>query len=248
MKKSLFMAVFIVCASVSALAREGLHRIEVADDIEVVQISQHCYVHVSYTTLPPYGRIGSNGVLFVVDHEALLFDTPMNDSLTEQLVRWIEDSLCVRIAGFVPNHWHDDCIGGLGYLNRVGIPSYASGKTIAAAKANGMPVPQKGFADSLVLSLGGETVRCKFLGAGHAHDNIVTWFPSDSVLFPGCMVKEANSLSLGNLSDADLSEWPKTIARVIDSYPGARAVVPGHGAWGGVELLRHTQELLAGKK
>jgi metallo-beta-lactamase class B len=235
-----------LCFALPASSQEGMRRFRVTEDIEVFQISRHCYVHVSYTTLPRYGRIGSNGIVYVIGSEALLFDTPMTDSLTKPLVQWIGDSLHARIAGFVPNHWHNDCMGGLGYLDSLDIPSYACDRTIAEATAHGLAPPRMGFANSLALSLGRENVFCKFLGEGHAHDNIVTWFPSDSVLFAGCMVKELAASSLGNLSDANVAEWPKTIKRVITEFPDASIVVPGHGAWGGQELLKHTLELLAG--
>lgn len=62
------------------------------------------------------------------------------------------------------------------------------------------------------------------------------------------MVKELISGNLGNLADADLSEWPKTITRVIADYSFASIVIPGHGACGGQELLTHTQDLLSKMK
>lgn len=58
------------------------------------------------------------------------------------------------------------------------------------------------------------------------------------------MVKDLKSQTLGNIADADLAEWPNTIGRVIAAYPSANFVVPGHGAVGGTELLKHTEELL----
>ena len=58
------------------------------------------------------------------------------------------------------------------------------------------------------------------------------------------MVKDLTSETLGNIADADLVAWPSTIARVIAAYPAAQIVIPGHGAIGGSELLRHTQVLL----
>lgn len=59
----------------------------------------------------------------------------------------------------------------------------------------------------------------------------------------GCMVKEMRSTGLGNLSDADVAAWPSTIAKVIAAFPSIVFVIPGHGLFGGKELLTHTQEL-----
>jgi metallo-beta-lactamase class B len=198
--------------------------------------------------LPGWGRIGSNGLIYTVNGEALLFDTPMNDSLTKQLVNWITDSLKIRIVGFVPNHWHDDCMGGLNYLNSIGISSYANEKTLAIVKSKNLPIPQHGFVDSLTLQIGNQSAICKYYGPAHTVDNIVTWIPSERILFGGCMVKELKSETLGNIADADLTEWPKTIARVIAAYSSANIVIPGHGAFGGQELLKHTQDLLTKTK
>jgi metallo-beta-lactamase class B len=248
MKTSLIIIFLSVCLTVFAYARDSYLHIKVSDDIEIIKLSDHVFVHVSYAQMGNYGRVPSNGMIFVVGREALLFDTPVTDSLTKYLVSWISDSLKVRIVGFVPNHWHDDCMGGLNYIHKIGIPSYANELTREIAKSKNLPVPDHGFTDSLVLHLGGRIAVCRYYGRAHTADNIVTWLPSEQVLFGGCMVKEMKSTSLGNIADADLAAWPGTIRRVIAAYPSARVVIPGHGAVGGTELLNHTLELMTKTK
>ncbi len=216
----------------------------ISHDLVVKQISPRCYVHESWSELPRWGRFPSNGIIYKEGNEALLFDTPMSDSLTRILVRWINDTLNAKIVGFVPNHWHDDCIGGLAYLQSLGVPSYAGEKTIEMTRSHHVPTPVNAFRDSLILHLGPDSVVCRYFGAGHAVDNIVAWFPSEHLLFGGCMVREMATSSLGNTADADVAQWPVTIRKLLSAYPAARIVVPGHGAWGGRELLRHTIELL----
>jgi metallo-beta-lactamase class B len=76
---------------------------------------------------------------------AFLFDTPVTEAQIKDLVTWIRDSLKLKIVGFVPNHWHKDCIGGLAYLQSLKIKSYANQKTIDIAKAKHLPVPVFGF-------------------------------------------------------------------------------------------------------
>jgi metallo-beta-lactamase class B len=247
MHTSLTFIIFFICLIVPASSQGRFPHVKVSADIEVIQISQHSYMHVSYSQVPGYGRFGSNGLIFAHRGEALLFDTPMNDSLTEQLVTWIKDSLKVHIVGFVPNHWHSDCMGGLNYLHSVGIPSYANEKTIEIATSKNLPIPLHSFHDSLALHLGDQSVICTYYGAAHTPDNIVTWIPSENILFGGCMIKELKSESLGNIADADVSEWPKTLNRVIAAYPFAGTIIPGHGAFGGQELLEHTLDLLRKK-
>ena len=248
MRTLLAISIFIMCLAIPTFSQDTFQHIKVSEDIEVIQISANAYVHVSYAQLPGWGRVGSNGLIYTINGEALLFDTPMNDSLTIQLVHWITDSLKVRIVGFVPNHWHSDCMGGLNYLTSIGIPSYANEKTITIAKSKNLPIPQHSFVDSLTLHLGNQIVICKYYGPAHTVDNIVTWIPSERILFGGCMVKELKSETLGNIADADLTEWPKTIARVIAYYTSADIIIPGHGAFGGQELLKHTLDLLTKTK
>jgi metallo-beta-lactamase class B len=74
-------------------------------------------------------------------------------------------------------------------------------------------------------------------------DNIIVWLPDEKILFPGCMVKEMRSNNLGNIADGNVKEYPNTIQKVINKFPTAKIVIPGHGQIGGIELLRHTIEL-----
>ncbi|MBI5474458.1 MAG: subclass B1 metallo-beta-lactamase [Ignavibacteriae bacterium] len=248
MRCNWLLIVLIVCSLNVVRAQGEYTRIVVSADVEAIKISDRVFVHVSYTDMPQWGRVASNGVIFCSNGEALLFDTPMTDSLTMTLVRWITDSLRVRIVGFVPNHWHSDCIGGMSYIQSLGIPTYASDKTRAMTQKLNLPIPKTSFADSLIVRVAGDSVLCKYLGAAHTDDNIVVWIPSERVLFAGCMAKEAKSKTLGNIADADLASWPKTIARVLAAFPDAHVVIPGHGAPGGREVLHHTQKLLEERK
>jgi metallo-beta-lactamase class B len=238
-----FTMLLIVCIHFSGYSQDNLIRI--SDDVELIRISANAYVHVSYTELPSYGLVASNGLLLVNGSEAFLFDTPMTDSLTMELVSFIRNSMKLKIAGFIPNHWHSDCMGGLGYLQNQRIESYANQMTIDIARSKNLPVPDHAFKDSLELRLGDEVIRCYYLGAAHSFDNIVVWIPSEKILFPGCMVKSLDSANLGNTADGDLTAYPNTIESVIRKFPQAKIVIPGHGQFAGLELLTHTKELSA---
>jgi metallo-beta-lactamase class B len=222
--------------------------IRITPDLELFRISENAYVHVSYSTVEGYGRISANGLIFINKNKAFLFDTPWNDSQTSALVSYIKDKMKLEIEGFAPNHWHADCMGGLQYLKSQKIKSYANQVTIEIAEKLGLPVPDAGFRDSLKLPLGDKFIYCYFFGAAHSTDNIVVWIPSEDLLFPGCMCKSINSENLGNISDGDLSEYPKTISKVIHKFRAAKIVIPGHGPIGGPELLTHTEALIARQK
>lgn len=246
MKKVLTVFILITVFASSSNAQMQAKTFSISKDIEIIKISDNAYVHVSYTYSKQWGRLGSNGLIFINHGEAALFDTPMTESLTKELVRWITDTLKVRITMFVPNHWHADCIGGLAYLHKLGIKSYANVMTIRIAKENDLPAPSNGFKDSLTLSFGDKKIFCYYPGAAHSMDNIVVWIPSESILFAGCMVKEMDASNLGNTADGDLKEYPVTIKKVLNKFGNAKVVIPGHGKYGGIELIKHTLEM-AGK-
>ena len=242
--KQLIFLLLLLTIHFFAPAQTTRKTINVADDLQLFRITDHAWVHVSVSEIAGFGSVSSNGVVFINKGEAFLFDTPVTDSLTEVLVRIISDSLKSKLVGFVPNHWHEDCMGGLKYLQSIGVESYANQITIEEANKRNLPVPSLGFTESQQLNLAGKSIECWYPGGGHTKDNIVVWLPDEKVLFAGCMVKEMKSKTLGNLADADIKSWPGTIEKLIEKYKNVEIVIPGHGLWGGPELLKHARELL----
>ncbi|MCX6220637.1 MAG: subclass B1 metallo-beta-lactamase [Bacteroidia bacterium] len=242
--KNWIIVILVVIIHFNGFPQGNYQRIKVSNDIELVKLSKNAYVHISASEISGFGLVQSNGLIFVNGKEAFLFDTPVTDSQTKDLVDWIKDTLKLKIVRFAPNHWHSDCMGGLGYLQSQGIESYASQKTIEIARTKNLPVPAHGFKDSLQLHLGNELIKLYYLGAAHTLDNIVVWIPSEQILFAGCMVKSLNSKNLGNTADGDLITYPKTIDKLIRKFPTAKIVIPGHGEFGGIELIKHTGKLL----
>lgn len=241
--KKIMLLLVVVSIHFSAFPQTMGKTINISKDIELIKLNDHAYVYMSYCTLPDYGRIGANGLILVNHEEAFLFDSPWNDSLTSILINYLNDSLNVRVVGFVPNHWHVDCMGGLGYLQRQNIESYANQMTIDIARSKGLALPEHGFKDSLQLYLGDQLICCYYLGAAHSLDNIVVWIPAEQLLFAGCMVKTINSTNLGNTVDGDLVAYPKTIESLMKKFPTAKVVIPGHGHFGGMDLVKHTLEM-----
>jgi metallo-beta-lactamase class B len=243
MKGALFL-LFFVSIQLTGVCQNADEPLRISKDLELIKISGNAYIHISYAEVGGYGRVAANGLIFINQHNAFLFDTPWTDSLTEELVTYMKDKMGLEISGFIPNHWHADCMGGLGCLQGHKIPSYANQKTIDIARSKNLPVPAHGFKDSITLYLNNEVIKCYFLGAAHSLDNVVVWIPSEKILFPGCMVKSLNSTDLGNITDGDLKAYPGTIDKVIKKFSTAKFVIPGHGQFGGLDLLKHTRYLL----
>ncbi len=215
--------------------------------IDIKPLTEHVLLHVSYLETKEWGNVPCNGLVFIRNGEALILDAPTVNEASERLIEYIESKYDAQIKGVVVNHFHDDCLGGLRAFHEHGIPSYASERTIALARMDTLyhpEIPQHGFRKALTLEIGGETVINRYFGKAHTSDNIVSYIPSEKVLFGGCMIKSDGS-GKGNLADADVKAWPKTVRKVSRAFARAEYVVPGHGAVGDTHLLNYTIALFS---
>lgn len=223
-------------------------KIVIDNDIQLIHLQDSVYVHVTWHYLDNYGRFPSNGLIVIKNGQALMIDTPMDNDKTERLTRFLKDSMSVDLTKLIIGHFHDDCMGGLEYLQSIGIESIANSMTITKCKEIGLPIPSITFTDSLTFDFNGEQIDCRYFGAGHSFDNITVWIPYKKILFGGCLIKSINSKGLGNLSDAVVNNWDMTVKKVMKEYPEIKTVIPGHGDFGGIELLTYTIELVEKEK
>jgi len=233
---------------VISLTAQTEKRIVIDDDIQLIHLQDSIFIHVTWHQLEGNGRFSSNGMIVISGGKALMIDTPMDNEKTERVTRFVEDSLRATMTRLIIGHFHDDCLGGLGYLQSIGIESVANYMTTEKCRETGLPIPSTSFTDSLVFNFNGLMIDCRYHGAGHTADNITVWIPDKKILFGGCLIKSVNSRDLGNLSDAVVADWDMTIQRLLDYYPDVEIVVPGHGEPGGAELLHHTIALVKDEK
>jgi metallo-beta-lactamase class B len=240
----ILLIILIPILSCNAQKRVKFKPKEVYKSSELVinQISENAFQHISYKQTNDFGNVPCNGLLVRNNNEVIVFDTPTNDKSAEELIRWVNEKLQCKINAIVPTHFHDDCLGGLKAFDDHNIPSFANAKTVELAKENKMVVPKNSFKDSLVLKVGKEIIIAKFFGEGHTKDNIVGYFPSENVLFGGCLIKELDA-SKGYLGDATIGDWSVTVEKVRNEYPDVKIVVPGHGKYGNQKLLDYTINL-----
>lgn len=210
-----------------------------SDNLIITQISENSFIHTSFKQTNDYGNVPCNGLIVKKDNETIVFDTPTNDNGSEELIQWINKNLHSKINAIIPTHFHDDSMGGLQAFHNHHIPSYAYSKTIELARENHFTVPENSFSDSLVLQVGGEKTVTKFFGEGHTKDNTVGYFPSEKILFGGCLLKELEA-SKGYLGDANVQTWSTTVEKVKKEYPDVKIVIPGHGEYGDHQLLDYT--------
>ncbi len=216
---------------------------------------------------------GNNSLLVQCDERRFVWvDTPCTDEATRLVHEWIIRTFADPNVIQINTGFHNDNLGGNGYLLAQGVPCHGSDitpKLIAECwaetvrkvlpyfagpeneKYRDILVHQKlvapnrlyPLADGLTMKVGPETVEVHFPGPSHTLDNVVVYFRNRRLLFGGCMVKALASRSPGFTGDADMAAWPASAHKLLARYPDARIVVPGHGAWGDLALVRHTVEL-----
>ncbi|KAB5489433.1 MULTISPECIES: subclass B1 metallo-beta-lactamase [Flagellimonas] len=231
------LPLLIVLMLFSCGKKEG-HITLKTDTLEIVQLSEHTYVHISYLETESFGKVACNGMIVLDDGEAIVLDTPVDDAVSKELLGWLETQH-VSVKAVVATHFHEDCLGGLRSFHKKGIASYAHQKTIGLLPEKEGERPRNGFTGLTEIGVGNKKVLLDFIGEGHTPDNIIAYFPYEDVMFGGCLVKSVGA-SKGFLGDANVAEWSRTVSDIKSKYPNTAIVVPGHGESGNSELLDYT--------
>jgi metallo-beta-lactamase class B len=245
---TLFVVVLIISFTCSSRKETAFNAKEVYNSKELVitQLAENSFQHTSYLQTEDFGNVPCNGLIVRNGDEAIIYNTPTNDKSSEELINWVSKTIKCKINAVIPTHFHKDCLGGLQAFNDHNIPSYANFKTIELAQEKSLVVPKNGFQDSIVLKVGNEKTITKFFGEGHTIDNAVGYFPSEHILFGGCLLKELDATK-GFLGDANVAEWSNTVEKIKKEYPQVKIIVPGHGQYGNSELFDYTIELFKAK-
>lgn len=213
-----------------------------SETLLIEQITPNVFKHKSYLQTQSFGKVGCNGMVYIANNEALVFDTPTTNEVSVELMKWIRNERKSSISGVVVNHFHEDCLGGLKAFHDKKIPSYATHKTIDLATKDSVVVPTNGFDNKLQLTLGRQKVMTQFFGEAHTIDNTVSYVKGEKVLYGGCMIKSLKA-GKGNLADANVNEWSNTVRKIKSTYPNIKHVIPGHGKVGDIDLLDYTIEM-----
>ncbi|MFS8082553.1 MAG: MBL fold metallo-hydrolase, partial [Ginsengibacter sp.] len=132
----------------------------------IKELSENEYVHTSFLNTESFGKVPCNGMIVQSKNEAIVFDTPTDDSSSAELIKFIKEQLHCNIKAVIPTHFHNDCLGGLKEFNKNHIPSYALALTIKLAKSHGYNVPTNKFKKKLKLKVGDKIVYATFFGEG----------------------------------------------------------------------------------
>jgi len=239
LKITIFIIILLTAYTMAVQAKENI-----SDDVTVEKLTGTVWLYTAYYDLPDFGHCPANGLIVIDTPHAIMIDLPWTDEQTSLLFDWVERVFNGRIEKVIPTHFHIDCAGGLGEAMRRKGVAFSLDKTAQILRDTGKSIPDNYFTDSLTLACGSLSVELFYPGAGHTVDNIVAWIPQEKILFGGCLIKSADATSTGNIADAMLEEWPKSLMKVREKYSSAEIVIPGHGNPGGLDLIDHTLKLL----
>jgi metallo-beta-lactamase class B len=198
-----------------------------------------------YTTYNDYKGtpFPANGMYVITNSGAVVIDSPWDTTQFQHLLDSIKARHNTKAVLCIATHFHDDRTGGLEYYKTAGIKTYTTKKTDAVSKQRGMRRAEFLIEKDTVFTVGQYSFQTFYPGPGHAPDNIVIWFEKEKILYGGCLVKSVVDKNLGNLGDANTSEYAKTLANVIQKFKKPRYVIPGHKDWSDVKSLTHTLKM-----
>lgn len=214
------------------------------ESLVIKKLSNHIYQHISFLDTEDFGKVDCNGMLVVNQNKAVVFDTPINDKSSIELIDFVIETLESDLVAIVPTHFHEDCIGGISAFEKHDIPIFASRQTIALLKMNGQNLTPAvtSFDNNFTLPIGNKKVYAQYFGEGHTKDNIIAYFPEGNTIFGGCLIKSSGA-GKGYLGDANTLKWPETVGQIKEKYSKVEIVIPGHGKSGGAELFDYTIDL-----
>ncbi|MBF0407922.1 MAG: subclass B1 metallo-beta-lactamase [Candidatus Riflebacteria bacterium] len=211
-------------------------------EVELIRLTDKVMIHRSYYDIGSGTIYPANGLIILGSDSLIMVDTPWTNEQTRNLIKLLSDNFHRKISLALFTHAHNDRIGGISTLISEGIPGMANLATCFRAFKDGYSVPELLDFDHKI-NLDQIRIEYFFPGAGHTPDNSVVWLPNEKILFGGCFIKSYDSKSLGNLAEANVSEWQVSLRRIVKKFPKAEIVVPGHGDPGGKELIDHTLQL-----
>lgn len=214
----------------------------------VTPIAQRVYVHTTYSMYQGE-PVPSNGLIInTVDGVVLIdtgWDTKDDTDNTQQLLRWVADSLHQPVRLCIVTHSHDDKVGGISALRKAGVRVISTPLTAQKTVQAGYESPEGILPNDTTFTIGQVPIQTYFPGAGHTSDNIVVWLPNQQILHGGCFVKSVSAFGLGYIGEANLSEWGNSVRRVMNQFGTAKLVIPGHEEWTDTKSLEHTLQLLS---
>ena len=265
--KLLILYICLLASSTVLSADEVFRTFHLSGELQVKQIYKDTFLVTHRFPWP------ANSLLVRYPHNHIVWvDTPYTESATELVWNWVKSRNWKENIIEVNTGFHNDNLGGNGFLLKKSVDIYGTNLIVKMLKDQSektrsqilkwLKRPKfkkyhdvhstaKYYPPNKVITI--KTNESVYLlnglleiyypGPSHSRDNLIVYFPDKKLLFGGCAVKSVRSKNLGFTGDAVMSEWPKSLNKVLYRYNDSLLVVPGHGEVGGLELIKHTLEL-----
>lgn len=264
--RSLSLGWILVMGTISGLSQD---RFQISSHLYYSMVRDSVYMITHH-----FPRFGSNSLFVLLPGEhGVLIDTPHETSGTRSLLTWIQSSFGNLQLTAINTGWHQDNLGGNECLLSQQIPVYGPSLTANLITNRGNELKEilleqtKSLEDQsyyksymelellppdhtfpieegLLLQKGGETFEVYYPGESHTIDNTVVYLHKKKILFGGCMIMSRLQQRPGFIDHANMREWPVSVKKVEEKFPGRKLVIPGHGPPGNEELLEHTWFIL----
>jgi len=211
--------------------------------LDIQHLTDNFYIYTTYKNLNGI-MFPSNSMYLVTEIGVVLFDTPWDTTQFQPLMDSISLRHNAKVVMAISTHYHDDRTAGLEFFRQNGVKTYSSKLTYELCQKYNEKQAEFYFEKDTLFNFGNYTFETYYAGEGHTQDNIVIWFEQSKVLYGGCLVKSTENKTLGNIADANISDWTPTIKRLIKKYPKPKFVIPGHFGWESNKGLKHTLKLL----
>jgi glyoxylase-like metal-dependent hydrolase (beta-lactamase superfamily II) len=176
--------------------------------------------------------------------EALVIDTRSTHRQGREILADLRELTAAPVTTVVDTHGHFDhvfgnhvfrpatiwgherCVAFMAQTGDARRPAIAAEQPDLAADLAQVVVdpPDRTFAQTAVVEVGGRTVELRYLGRGHTDHDIVIIVPGAGVVFAGDLLENG---AVPYFGDAYPLDWPETASRVAELAVGV--VVPGHG-------------------
>ncbi len=214
-----------------------------ATQLEISHLTGNFYVFTTWKMFDG-SPFPANGMYVVTPQGVVMIDMPWDDTQARPLLDSIEKKHHAKVIMSISTHFHADRTGSIDILKAEGVKTYSTAYTLELCRKHKEQEAAYIMAPDTAFIVGGLRFETYYPGKGHAPDNIVVWFPDAKVLYGGCFVKSTESKGLGNLGDADVKAWEKSVKNVMKRYPQPAYVIPGHQGWSDAGALKYTLKLI----
>lgn len=214
--------------------------------IQIDSVNTNLYVYQTFNSFNGV-EYNANSMYLVTEKGIVLFDVPWQKSQYQTLNDLLLEKYNLPIIAVFATHSHDDRAGDLSFYNELNIPTYASALTNKKLKKEGKATSKFEIESGKTYKFGKEKFVVEYFGPGHTEDNLVVWFPKYKVLNGGCLIKGADAVNLGYTGEANVTEWSKTVQKLVTKHPKIKQVIPGHDNWKANGHIENTFKLLENK-